>query len=67
MRAAELDIPCIALFPYTDPKLRDEEGSEALDPDNLVCQAIRASKRKCPDMASPCDVALDPYTTAMTA
>src|SRR5688500_3340542 len=39
-RAARLTIPCIALFPYTDPKLRDEDGSEALNPDNLVCKAI---------------------------
>src|ERR1700752_1558799 len=40
-RATALDIPCLALFPYTDPTLRDEAGSEALNPDNLVCQAIR--------------------------
>ena len=44
-RAAELAIPCLALFPYTDPKLRDEDGSEALNPDNLVCRAIRAIKK----------------------
>lgn len=37
-RAAKLDIPCIALFPYTDPSLRDETGSEALNADNLVCR-----------------------------
>src|SRR5262249_31177979 len=36
-RAAELAIPCLALFPYTDPKRRDQDGSEALNPDNLVC------------------------------
>ena len=39
-RAAKLTIPCIALFPYTDPSLRDETGSEALNADNLVCRAI---------------------------
>ena len=38
-RAAKLTIPCLALFPYTDPSLRDETGSEALNPDNLVCRA----------------------------
>ena len=43
-RAMKLTIPCIALFPYTDPCLRDEEGSEATNPDNLVCQAVRAIK-----------------------
>jgi len=63
VRAAELDIPCIALFPYTDPILRDEDGSEALNPDNLVCQAIRAIKKEVPDLGILCDVALDPYTS----
>jgi porphobilinogen synthase len=63
VRAAELEIPCIALFPYTDPKLRDEAGSEALNPDNLVCQAIRAIKKEVPDIGILCDVALDPYTS----
>src|SRR5256714_11729686 len=63
VRAAELNIPCIALFPYTDPKLRDETGSEALNPDNLVCQAIRAIKNEAPEIGILCDVALDPYTS----
>ena len=63
VRAAELHIPCIALFPYTDPALRDEGGSEALNPDNLVCQAIRAIKKEVPDIGILCDVALDPYTS----
>jgi len=63
VRAAELDIPCIALFPYTEPGLRDDAGSEALNPDNLVCQAIRAIKKEVPDIGILCDVALDPYTS----
>ena len=62
-RAVKLDIPCLALFPYTDPKLRDEDGSEALNPDKLVCRAIRAIKREFPDLGMLCDVALDPYTS----
>jgi len=62
-RAAALDIPCIALFPYTDPILRDEDGSEGLNPDNLVCQAVRAIKKEVPDIGILCDVALDPYTS----
>jgi len=62
-RALALKIPCIALFPYTDPKLRDAEGSEALNPDNLVCRAVRAIKQACPDLGVLCDVALDPYTS----
>jgi len=63
VRAAELSIPCIALFPYTDPSLRDETGSEALNPDNLVCRALRAIKKEVPDIGVLCDVALDPYTS----
>lgn len=62
-RAAKLDIPCLALFPYTDPARRDENGTEALNPDNLVCQAIRAIKKAVPNIGVLCDVALDPYTS----
>ncbi|MGB6652157.1 MAG: porphobilinogen synthase [Xanthobacteraceae bacterium] len=62
-RAAELSIPCIALFPYTEPGRRDDAGSEALNPDNLVCRAIRAIKREVPEVGVLCDVALDPYTS----
>jgi len=62
-RAAKLKIPCIALFPYTDPALRCEVGAEALNPDNLVCRAIRAIKKEVPDIGILCDVALDPYTS----
>jgi porphobilinogen synthase len=62
-RAAQLSIPCVALFPYTDPGLRDEAGSEALNPDNLVCRAIRTIKKAVPEIGVLCDVALDPYTS----
>jgi porphobilinogen synthase len=62
-RAAGLTIPCLALFPYTDPMRRDEDGSEALNPDNLVCRAIRAIKQAVPEVGVLCDVALDPYTS----
>jgi porphobilinogen synthase len=62
-RAAKAAIPCLALFPYTNPKLRDDDGSEALNPDNLVCRAIRAIKQAVPDIGVLCDVALDPYTS----
>ncbi len=62
-RAARLRIPCVALFPYTDPALRDADGSEALHSDNLVCRAIRAIKKTVPEVGVLCDVALDPYTS----
>ena len=61
-QAAKLTIPCLAIFPYTDPSLRDETGSEALNPENLICQAIRAIKKQVPEVGVLCDVALDPYT-----
>ncbi len=61
--AAALGVPAVALFPNTDPKLRDEQGSAALDPDNLVCRACRAIKAAAPDIGVITDVALDPYTS----
>ncbi len=63
LQAAELGIPAIALFPFTEPGLRNEEGSEALNPENLVCRAARAIKREVPDIGLITDVALDPYTS----
>jgi porphobilinogen synthase len=62
-RAADLNIPVIALFPYTEPGLRDERGSEGLNPQNLVCTATRAIKEQVPEIGVLCDVALDPYTS----
>ncbi|MEN3791251.1 porphobilinogen synthase [Fulvimarina sp. MAC3] len=62
-QAADLGIPVIALFPYTDPSLRDETGSEALNPNNLVCRTARAIKKAVPEVGIMCDAALDPYTS----
>ena len=62
-RAMKLNIPCIALFPYTEPGLRDEHGSEAVNPDNLVCKSVRAIKKEFPGLGVLCDVALDPFTS----
>jgi porphobilinogen synthase len=61
--AARLKLPAVALFPYTDPSLRDEEANEALNPNNLVCRAVRAIKAGVGDIGVICDVALDPYTS----
>ena len=60
--AAKLGIPVVALFPQTDPSLKTPDGHEALNPDNLVCRAVRAIKQAAPDIGVLCDVALDPYT-----
>ena len=61
-QARDLGIPCIALFPYTQVERRTEDGREALNPDNLMCQAIRALKDAVPEIGVLTDVALDPYT-----
>ncbi len=61
--AAKLGIPVIALFPATDIKRKTEDGREALNPDNLVCQACRAIKKAVPEIGILVDVALDPYTS----
>lgn len=61
--AASLDIPCVALFPNTPRALRTDDGREALNPDNLMCSAIRAIKDAVGDQIGVLtDVALDPYT-----
>jgi len=61
--AAEAGIACIALFPNTQPERRSQDGAEALNPDNLMCRAIRAIKAELGDRIGVLtDVALDPYT-----
>ncbi len=62
-RAAALKIPAVALFPATDPAKKSADGEEALNPDNLVCRAVRAIKAAGLEIGVICDVALDPYTT----
>jgi porphobilinogen synthase len=61
--AAALGIPCLALFPNTQAERRSEQGEEALNPDNLMCRAIRAIRDATPDIGILTDVALDPYTS----
>ena len=56
-------IPAIAVFPVIDPSKKTPDGEHALDPDNLVCRAVRAVKEACPDLGVICDVALDPFTS----
>ena len=63
-KAIKRKIPMIALFPYTNQKLKDSYGSESLNENNLVCQAIKYVKNKYKNkIGIMCDVALDPYTT----
>lgn len=62
-QAVAVGIPCLALFPNTPADKRSEDGSEALNPDNLVCRATKAIKDAVPEIGIMCDVALDPYTS----
>ena len=61
--AASLGIPSIALFPVTPAEKKTEDGREACNAQNLVCEAIRAVKAAVPEIGIIADVALDPYTT----
>ncbi len=63
IHAASLGIPAIALFPFTEPGLKDESGSEAQNPQNLVCKCVRTLKIAVPNLGIVTDVALDPYTS----
>ena len=56
-------IPMVALFPYTPNRKKDNKGSEALNPNNLICKSLRLIKKKFPKIGVMCDVALDPYTS----
>lgn len=60
--AWHMGIRAIAPFPYTNPALKDGTAKEALNPDNLVCRAVRAIRKALPEIMICCDVAFDPYT-----
>ena len=60
--AQTLGLPAIGLFPVIPDIYKDPLGKEALNPDNLVCQAIRAARVAAPEIGIICDVALDPFT-----
>ena len=61
--ALDLRIPAIAMFPEVDPALKTPDAAEAVNPENLVCRAIRAVKSRHPDMGIVCDAALDPFNS----
>jgi len=63
-KAIKSKIPMIALFPYTKKSTKNENGTEALNKNNLVCKAIQLIKKKYKnEIGIMCDVALDPYTS----
>ena len=57
------NIPLVAIFPYTPNNKKNNLGTEALNPNNLVCKSLRYIKKKFPKIGVMCDVALDPYTS----
>ena len=62
-QVVEVGIPAIDLFPFTPPELKTQDGREAFNPENLICQAIRTIKKLTPNLGVITDVALDPYTS----
>ena len=61
-QAITAGISSIAVFPVIDSNKKDQEGSEALNPNNLICSAISSLKKQFPEIIIIADVALDPYT-----
>ena len=61
--AAALGIPAVAVFPYIDPELKTPDAREAVNPENLICRAVRAVKAAHPAVGVICDVALDPFNS----
>ena len=62
VRARDLGIPAIAIFPHIDPSRKDATGSIAADPDGVIPRAVKAMKDAAPEVGIMCDVALDPFT-----
>ena len=62
--AVSLGVPAVALFPATEQSKKTPGAEEAINPDNLVCRAVRAVKAAHGDKIGViCDVALDPYSS----
>ncbi|MCA9047761.1 MAG: porphobilinogen synthase, partial [Planctomycetaceae bacterium] len=62
-RAAELQIPALAIFPVTPADRKTPDGDEALNSDNLICRTMRAIREAGVEIGLVADVALDPYTS----
>ncbi len=62
-RASKNQIPAVAIFPLIDGSKKDNKGTEALNKNNVVCNAIHQVKKLNKDIGVMCDVALDPYTS----
>jgi porphobilinogen synthase len=61
--AKDLGIPAVAIFPYVEESLKTADAAEAVNPDNLICRAVRAVKAAHPEIGVICDSALDPFNS----
>ena len=59
----QLGLCAVLLFVKVPDDLKDNEGTEALNPNGLMQRAIKTVKNACPDMLVMTDVALDPYSS----
>ncbi len=57
-----LGLKCVLLFVKVPDNLKDNSGTEALNPNGLMQRAIKTVKNTCPEMVVMTDVALDPYS-----
>ncbi len=62
IRAKDLGIKAIAIFPVVDLSLKTTKAEEAYNENNLICLAVKQIKSEITDIGIICDVALDPYT-----
>ncbi len=63
-KAYEMGIRAVALFPQVPDNIKNENGSEALNEDNIICKTVKSIKENIKELGVICDVALDPYTSS---
>ena len=59
----KMGLKSVLLFVKVDDKLKDNAGTEALNPDGLMQRAIKTVKETEPQMVVMTDVALDPFSS----
>jgi porphobilinogen synthase len=59
----QMGLKSVLLFVKSKDELKDNKGTEALNPDGLMQRSIQAIKDAVPDMLVMTDVALDPYSS----
>lgn len=60
---SDMGIKAVLLFVMVDDALKDNKGTEALNPEGLMQRAVRTVKTTTPEMVVMTDVALDPYSS----